>query len=115
MAELISVTIPWMAVLFVPILALVVMGNHDLYEWNQPREDLHGLVKEKVGYFAPWFFVARSCVYIVSWIMMATWIYGLSRKQDETGEVSITTRVQTWSGPMVCFTPCRSVSQPSIG
>lgn len=101
MAELISITIPWMALLFVPILVLVVAGDSNLYEWNQKPEDLHGLVKEKVGYFAPWFFVARSCFYIACWIVMASWIYAQSRKQDETGEVGLTTKVQKLSGPMV--------------
>lgn len=101
MAELISQTIPWLAVLFLPLLVLVWMGNSDLYEWNQKVEDLEGLVKLKTGYFAPWFFTLRSAIYIISWVLMAGWIYKKSRLQDETGDVGITTKIQTWSGPMV--------------
>ncbi len=101
MAELISTTIPWMAVLFIPILVLVFAQSPALYEWNRPVSELHGLTALKGDYLNAPFFVARSVFYFVCWILMATWFYRTSRKQDESGDVGLTTMLQKWSGPMV--------------
>ncbi len=100
-AELISSTIPFLAILFVPILVLVLSGSYDLYEWNRPKADLTGLTAEKTEFLNYWFFSIRSVVYFVVLTLMAMWFYKTSRKQDESGDIQLTLMLQKWAGPMI--------------
>ena len=102
-AELISTTIPWMAMLFIPILIMLALGSKELYEWNDTKENLHGLTAEKTGYLNWWFFSARSIAYLGIWSFITTWMHKHSRRQDETGDVGLTIKMQAYSGPMVVF------------
>ncbi len=101
LAEIISSVIPWLAMLFIPILVMLVLGRKDLYEWNASREELHGLAAEKTGYLNWWFFSLRSVIYLSIWSVIVTWVHRMSRRQDETGEVEITLKIQKYSGPMI--------------
>ena len=100
-AELIASTIPWTAILFIPILLMVLSGSSMLYEWNQPKADLHGLTAEKTGYLNASFFALRSAIYIGLLIWMTRWYFRRSTTQDESGSVDLTLQMQKWSGPMI--------------
>jgi hypothetical protein len=107
-AEIISMTIPWMALLFIPILLLVVSGTGvSLYEWNQSAQGLveahEPVVAEKLAYLNGNFFAIRAIVILVGWSLIVSYYYRQSRKEDETGDVNLTIMRQWYSGPLVMF------------
>ncbi len=100
MAELLSVTIPWVALLFIPILlTLVLPGGVAIYEWNTAKPE--GLIAGKSGYLNMMFFTIRSLLYFGIWSMITLWYYRLSVRQDETKDIESTLARQKWSGPAV--------------
>jgi len=46
----------------------------------------------------PLFFVARIVIYFLAWIGIANWYRNQSLRQDTTGDVNITRRMQKWAG-----------------
>lgn len=98
-AELTASLMPWLAVLFIPIIVLLFFGRSDLYEWNV--ENPSGVMKEKSVYLNKEFFTVRAAVYLGLFSLMATWLFRLSRSQDEDGNVEATLRMQKYSGLMV--------------
>jgi hypothetical protein len=104
-AEIISTTIPFLALLFIPILAMVLTGmGAPLYEWNQPKEVLmqsQPIVAEKVDYLNGSFFVIRAAIALVLWSFIVLYYFRQSRREDETGDVQLTLARQKWSGPLV--------------
>lgn len=102
-AELLAFTIPWWALLFLPILAMVLFTNSTaLYEWNLGKDrGLPEIVNDKIVYLNPVFFSIRTLVYFGVWIFAARMYFLMSRKQDETGETEITLKLQRWAGPLI--------------
>ncbi len=102
-AELFAFTIPWWALLFVPILAMVLLTDSSaLYEWNAGKEGgLPEIVEAKLGYLNPSFFTLRTIVYFAIWFVAANVYFSLSRKQDDTGDTEITLKLQRWAGPFI--------------
>lgn len=90
-----GMTIPVMALLFLPIL----FGMQYLYPWTHAD-----LVAEShlLQYKAAWwlnlpFFIGRAVVYFVVWSVLAYFLNKLSLKQDENGDVEIRTRLKNMS------------------
>jgi hypothetical protein len=107
-AEIISMTLPWMSLLFIPILGLVLAGKGaPLYEWNQSKQaliDAHQpVVAEKLDYLNGPFFTIRAVVALVAWSLIVAYYFNASRKEDETGDVNLTISRQWYSGPLVMF------------
>ncbi|MFN7627072.1 MAG: hypothetical protein ACK5PZ_09600, partial [Pirellula sp.] len=102
-AELIMSTIPFLAVLFVPIIVLLYANSDALYEWNV-RENVHSsVIKSKidVGYLTKNYFTLRAFLYFGLWALMGAWFYSQSRKQDESGDIEHSLLRQKWSGPCI--------------
>ncbi|XZE17532.1 quinol:cytochrome C oxidoreductase [Pirellulaceae bacterium SH449] len=103
-AEIKMAILPYSALLFLPILGLVLMGSHSLYEWNQEPEKIHNsLIRGKVedGYLQSNYFTLRSAVYIGLLTWMSLWFFSKSRAQDETGDPELSLVRQKWSGPFI--------------
>jgi hypothetical protein len=102
-AELLMWTIPFLAVLFVPILVAVWSGRSVPYEWNAPEQVHSSVVKAKIdiGYLTKEWFTIRSVLYFALWTAMAWFFYGHSRKQDESGDVEHSLARQKWAGPCI--------------
>ena len=102
LAELLAVTIPWWALLFLPIIGIVLFGSEALYKWNLgPNAGLGEMVENKLGYLNATFFTIRTLVYFAVF-SIAAWVYfGMSRKQDDTGDTQITLRLQRYAGPFI--------------
>jgi hypothetical protein len=101
-AELLAVTIPWWALLFLPILGLVLFTNSgDLYTWNlgASSDEVPAIVKLKLDYLNKYWFTARTLVYFAIWIVVSRYFLQMSRKQDDTGSTEITLKLQKWAGP----------------
>jgi hypothetical protein len=102
-AEFIMSTIPFLTLLFLPIIFALFAGKNIPYEWNVPAEVHSSVVKAKidVGYLTKeWFFI-RSILYFGLWSAMAYFFFSHSRKQDETGDVEHSLARQKWSGPCI--------------
>jgi hypothetical protein len=91
-AEWFAATLPLMAVLSVPILAAVLMGHGALYPWA-----VDGWSVDK-GFKGWWlsrgFFTGRAVFNFVVWSIIGVWYWKQSVKQDETGDIAITLRMQ---------------------
>ncbi len=86
------------------ILLLTFLGLHDLYHWSHeelidPNSEYYDeiIAHKSVWLNAP-FFVIRSTIYIVLWVLLATWLRSLSLKLDETGNLRYWQRIQVVSG-----------------
>jgi hypothetical protein len=84
-AEDIMATLPFLALLFVPLLAF---GMGDLFHWSHAKE-----------YLNTTFFVIRTFVYFAIWSALAIWFGRLSRLQDDTGDHELTRRMRKTSLP----------------
>jgi hypothetical protein len=103
-AELLMSTIPFLAVLFLPIIVLLYTNSNALYEWNVASASVESsVIKEKIdiGYLTANYFTLRALIYFGVWTLMALWFFGLSRKQDESGDIEHSLTRQKWSGPCI--------------
>lgn len=62
-----SRTFPVMAVLAIPIVLTVFMGENSMYEWTHKAMETDPFVSKKLGYLNPEFFAIRSVFYFVVW------------------------------------------------
>ncbi|HVF61132.1 MAG TPA: hypothetical protein VNJ70_15100 [Thermoanaerobaculia bacterium] len=83
-------TLPVLALLFLPLL----FGLQELYPWARPEAKTDHLLQAKAAYLNVPFFVARAALYFLIWGGFAFVLSRLSRRQDETGELYLTRRMQ---------------------
>jgi hypothetical protein len=77
--ETVMMTIPLMAVLFIPIL----LGIHDLYHWSHEEAvAADPLLLKKAAYLNPVFFTIRTVIYFAIWFFLARSLYRTSLAQD---------------------------------
>lgn len=100
-AELYASTIPYWALLFLPILVTLFGGSDALYSWNNPSKIDIPVVLEKLDYLNAKFFTVRTLFYLAVFVFAARFFFGLSRQQDQTGDREITLKLQRWAGPMI--------------
>jgi len=103
LAEILMVMIPYLAVLFVPIIVMLFWGSSALYGWNASAKDMENSViaAKATFYLTKEFFTIRTIVYFTFWILTANWFFRLSRQQDESGDVELSSIRQKWSGPLI--------------
>ncbi len=104
-AEVMAAALPWLLMLFVPLLLLLIFGDSRLYSWNDPSlREVDPLVAGKAAYLNAPFFVLRTLVYFAVWAILARYFWTRSVQQDETGDAKLTLQMQKWSGPaMMAF------------
>ncbi|MEO6327272.1 MAG: hypothetical protein ABIT01_15850 [Thermoanaerobaculia bacterium] len=91
-------TFPLLLVLFLP----VFLGLRDLYNWANPEIVAKSeLLQHQSPYLNAPFFIARTVFYFALWTLMATLLTRLSWKQDETGDPSLSRKLQIVSGPSI--------------
>ncbi|MBD3233305.1 MAG: hypothetical protein GF315_06230 [candidate division Zixibacteria bacterium] len=77
--EIIMMTIPVMAILFIP----VIFGIHNLYHWSHGEAvAADELLAHKSPYLNTTFFIIRAAVYFTIWILLARGLYNVSLRQD---------------------------------
>jgi hypothetical protein len=89
-----SRTMPLMVVLFIP----VVLGMHTLYPWTHPdlvRVD--EVMRHRIPYLNMTFFLVRTAVYFVSWLVLTAVLNRWSLRQD-AGDVAINLPLQRLCG-----------------
>ena len=91
-----AMTIPLMALLFVPLL----FGLPHLFSWMSPDAMADAALRHKSQFFLnqPWF-LARAALYFVVWSSLAWILRRWSLDQDRVGGGEITRRFQRFCGP----------------
>jgi len=87
-------TLPFMAVLFLPI----AFGMHSLYEWTHESAQTDPLLMLKAGYLNTPFFLARQAIYFVIWSAMGYLLTSWSAEQDRTGDPALAGKMERLSG-----------------
>lgn len=78
-AENLMAPLPWMFLLFIPIL----FGMHDLYHWSHADVVANdALLQKKAGYLNTTFFSIRAVIYFLVWSGLAHLLYKTSISQD---------------------------------
>lgn len=97
-------TIPFMAVLFVPI----VLGMHDLYKWTHEAEKADPIVSKKLAYLNEPGFIMRAAIFFACWTILAYLLSNWSRKQDAESDPSRTNeKIRLLAGPgLVIYVLC---------
>jgi hypothetical protein len=89
-----AATLPLMAVLFVPVL----LGLPRLYVWARPEVvAVDPVLQHKAVYLNIPFFVGRTLVYLISWVVLAVLLRRWSAAQDRTGDSAVLRRLQRLS------------------
>lgn len=84
--------VPWLAVLFVPLL----FGLSALYPWARPEEVARSELRQHRALYLNWVgFVVRSLVYLGLWSLFARVVTDLSRRLDTRPEAA--RRLMGWS------------------
>ena len=113
-AEIYAMCLLPMFILFLPILIPLLMGSDAVYEWNRPGYSAHGAEVDpanlppietlKSAFLNKGFFAIRILAYFAIWGLMAYTYLSRSLKQDETGDKTITAKLQGLAAPfMVLF------------
>jgi hypothetical protein len=84
LAEAAGVTIPLMALLFIPIAIAIITGH--LYPWARPEEFAHDAILRHrrelpvLGFSTGWV-LARAAIYFAVWSILAWWLRGISLRK----------------------------------
>jgi len=98
LAELLAAPMPWLAVMFLPLLIPVLSGGHTLYEWTDLKlVAADELLRGKYPYLNPGFFTVRAVVYFAVWIFLARFFLRHSLEQDATSDPQPTLRMERLS------------------
>jgi hypothetical protein len=85
-AETSAANLPWMALLFIPLL----VGMDDLLPWTRPEVRAHDhLVQIKAAYLNVPFLLIRAAVYFASWWALSWFFVSTSKKQDVTKDPAL--------------------------
>jgi hypothetical protein len=94
LAEGMAASLPWLGLLLLPIL----WDAAYLYPWANPSsnlsEHLQELLRWKRAYLNIPFFWVRALIYFSVWLGIAYGYLALSSRQDRTGEVALTRRLE---------------------
>ncbi|MEM9701749.1 MAG: quinol:cytochrome C oxidoreductase, partial [Planctomycetota bacterium] len=101
LAEMLAANLWVFAPLGLPMVVAVLMGGMDVWQWADEdyveNSAISDLLKHKAPYLNKWFFLIRCIIYFTVWSFWGRKMYALSRKQDETGDVSLTQTMHNWS------------------
>ncbi len=88
-------TLPYMAVLLIPVLA----GMGTLYVWTRPEAAQDANIQAKAAYLNVPFFILRAVFYFLVWTFYAHMLSKWSAEQDRTGDDRLIGRMHALSAP----------------
>jgi hypothetical protein len=101
--EVMAVTVVLFLVLFIPI----AVGLKHLYSWVEPAADLPRealkILEHKRAYLNTPFFLVRSVGYLLLAALISQRLFGLSTRQDESGDVQLTARQRAFGAGALPF------------
>ena len=95
LAEVSAATIPYFAILFLPIL----IGLRDIYPWARPEALSDPLIAKKHAYLNVPFFVIRAVIYFGVWALLSRYFLKRSVFQDTTKDFRVTVDMQRRAAP----------------
>ncbi len=99
-SEILAANVPVLALLFLPILIPMLLGNRSLYRWTDPAAVAENhLLEHKEPYLNLPFFAVRCAVYLAVWWLLARFFLQRSVDQDQSGDPSLTARMERFAGP----------------
>ena len=100
LAEVIAAVMPLLAVLAIPV--IIFAGQ--IYGWADPAVAGSGAMSHKAAYLSKNMFILRWVIYFCIWTGYSWFFWRTSVKQDSTGDVGLTRRLENYSGfaLMVC-------------
>jgi hypothetical protein len=94
--ETLMITLPWMLLLFVPIL----FGLHDVYHWSHSEAVAQdAILQKKSGYLNVPFFTVRTVFYFIVWFLIARTLYKKSISVDKTPNAQMRDEMKKISAP----------------
>ena len=97
-AETAAVTLPVLAVLFLPVL----LGLHELFHWTHHDAVEHDpILQHKEGYLNVPFFLIRAGLYFAVWALAAIYLYRKSVAQDTNPNPQFTVVMQRRAAPLM--------------
>jgi hypothetical protein len=91
-------TIPYVTIMFLPILIAVVMGSHALYEWTDPAKvQADPVIRDKSAYLNVTWWVIRAVIVFAIWNLYTFVLNRLSAREEATGDPEISRRLMAWS------------------
>jgi hypothetical protein len=85
---------PVMALLFLPVVTGLLQDQ--IYVWSSQSD---AIIEVKSGYLNIPFFLIRSALYFLIWIILGRWLYNTSLQQDDRFDAARLTRMRRISGP----------------
>jgi hypothetical protein len=92
--EAAAMTLPLLAVLFVPIAIDLASGSSQLYAWARPEATNDPIFLTKTAYLNVPFFLARALIYFAIWIGLAYLLNRWSLAQDRTADPVLSDRLR---------------------
>jgi hypothetical protein len=84
--------------LFLLLVLPTVLAGSYMFKWQDPAIIASDpVLHEKIGFLNKPFFIARLALYAIVWCVLAAKLFGYSRKQDDTGDTTLTNKAQTLS------------------
>jgi hypothetical protein len=100
LAENFAFALPVFALLFLPVL----LGMDHIYHWMDPQELANDeILQFKSPYLNKGFFLARAAFYLLAWTGLAWFFRSQSTRQDTSGDVTITRRLQAMAAPGIAI------------
>ena len=97
LGENVACTIPILAVLFLPILAL----RADIFPWIHELAEKNALILKKAAYLNEPFFLTRAVIYFAVYTAIALAWARWSRQQDASGDLALSRRMRRLAGPAI--------------
>ncbi|MGC4093656.1 MAG: hypothetical protein QM756_38305 [Polyangiaceae bacterium] len=100
LGELLTATLPVLAILSLPIVIPIFLGHDVIFEWADAEKMHHDeILANKAAYLNPGFFLIRFIVYFGFWTLISRYYLGQSLAQDKGGASDLPLRLQRLAGP----------------
>ena len=105
LGELFAMTVPVLAILALPIVVPIFMGNDIVYIWaNHETMEANHHLHTKAAYLNPHFFLIRFVFYFGFWTLLVRYFHKQSLEQDKSGAAELVGRMKVVAGPgMIVF------------
>ena len=95
-------TIPYLGLLFIPLLIAANMGGEDYYPWAGEAREHDDILKNKELYLNEWFWTARAIAFFLIWYGIATLLNRKWKAYEDSGYDGVTGRnMRRLSAPLL--------------
>ncbi len=95
-AENVTANLQWAWVPLLILIPFALFGDHPMFHWAAPGEH-DAIIQAKHAYLNKPFFLIRTVVFAIVWIVLTRFLILNSIAQDKSGDHNITLTLQKWS------------------